>query len=489
MPIEPSSLPILAAGVGPLPPERPDRLYAPGVRLWGIARELARAGHRVRLIAAGFGRAERTTLSIHDVAPDRNYPRLSDPRKIELATEAIPAALAKEAADSSAAATVSTTDVMNHAVAVSGLTIPAWMDYFGDPMAEAQLLAVRGGSDEGLARQWSLVAPALARADRLSGCSRDQAAAILGQLGVAGRLNRFTTFEPLVEVIQPWFEPIPIDIDCDSPLRGGLVPRDSFLVVQTGGFNTWLDVETLFAALERAMAADPRIHFAATGGAIAGHYSGGFGWFAAQVAASPNRERYHLLGWLPVGQVPRVIHEADLGLNIDLACPEGRFGTRNRILDWLGASIPTISTPGCELAETLGAAKLIDLIPHGDPEAAAKAILDHAADPKPGREQAAQAAAHLRRAYDPAVCLRPLIDWAAAPKVASDLHSYRSGKAAPSVLLGQAGDAASSHRKAIQTARRLAQLERNWAALSGSRWVKLALWLRGRKGLDDPPQS
>ncbi len=493
MPIERSNLPILVAGVGPLPPEKPDRLYAPGLRLWGMARELARAGHPVRLVAAAFGQADRMTLTVYDVAPERDHPRLSDPRPIQADTDAVGAAIAGQAAEFHPAATVSTTDVMNHAVAAAGLTTPAWMDYFGDPLAEAQLLAVRGGSDEGLARQWSLVAPALARGDRFSGCSRDQAAAITAQLGVAGRLNQFTAFEPLVEVLQPWFEPIPIDIDSPSPLREKL-PPDAFVIVQTGGFNTWLDVETLFAALERAMAADPRIHFAATGGAIAGHYAGGFEWFAGQVEKSAHQDRYRLLGWIPVGQVPRVIHEADLAMNIDLACAEGRFGTRNRILDWLGAAIPTISTPGCELAETLGLAKLVHLIPHQDPEAAAKAILAHAADPKPGRECAAEAAAYLRKAYDPAICLKPLIEWAAEPKSASDLQMYAHGReyahvGAPSVLLAEARDAAKTRREAIEKARRLAQLERNWAAIMGSRWVKLAFKLRGRKGLDDPGES
>ncbi|MEN6626085.1 MAG: hypothetical protein ABFD69_07660 [Candidatus Sumerlaeia bacterium] len=487
--LDPSRPAILAAGVGPLPPERPERLHAPGVRLWGMARELARAGHRVRIAAAGFGQAAARTLTIFDLAPDRDNPVLSEPTRIELAAEVLPRTLNAQAAEIHAAATVSTTDVMNHALAASGLALPMWMDFFGDPMAEAQLLAVRGGSDEGLARQWSLVAPALARADRLSGCSRDQAAAIAGQLGAVGRLNRFTAFTPLVEVIRPWLEPIPMDIDAEPPVRGKLAPADAFIVVQTGGFNTWLDVESMFAALERAMAENPRIHFAATGGAIPGHYVGGFEWFSKQIESSPHRDRYHLLGWIPVGQVPRVILEADLGINLDLPCAEGRLGTRNRILDWLGAGVPTISTPGCELAEELGAAQLLDLVPHGDPAAAASAILSHAADPKPGKSQATDAADHLRRAYHPSICLRPLIDWAASPKPALDLQGYRAGNAAPSSLLGQAGDAEATYRAGMETARRLAQIEQKLASLEGSRWVRLALKLRGRKDPDQPPQS
>ena len=45
----------------------------------------------------------------------------------------------------------------DHALAAARLKIPIWMDYFGDPMAERQMLALRQGSDEGLAAQWELL--------------------------------------------------------------------------------------------------------------------------------------------------------------------------------------------------------------------------------------------------------------------------------------------------------------------------------------------
>jgi hypothetical protein len=213
------------------------------------------------------------------------------------------------------------------------------MDYFGDPMAERQMLALRHGSDEGLADQWNLVAPALARADRLSGCSADQCAAILGQLGAVGRLGRFTVSDRLIHRLPPWIEPIPIDIDCEPLVRGTQMPQDAYLIIQTGGFNTWLDVHTLFAALELAMAANPRLHFAATGGAIPGHHVGGFQWFAAQVAKSQFKDRYHPLGWVPLGQVPRVISEGDLGSTWISSVPRGSWGpaTGSWIGSWAGS--------------------------------------------------------------------------------------------------------------------------------------------------------
>lgn len=485
MPEDPTRL--LVAGVGPLPPERPERLHAPGLRIWGIARELARAGHPVRLICSRFGE-QSSTAYLYDIDPAPE-PALSEAR--DLTVEDLndwSRLLAEQARAFGATAAVGSTDVMNYALGEADLKIPIWMDYFGDPMAERQLLALRHGSDVGLDGQWGLVASALTRADRVSGCSTDQCAALLGQLGAVGRLGRHTAYESLVRLIPPWIEPIPIDIDCDPLVRGPLVPEDAFLIVQTGGFNTWLDVEILFAALERAMAADARIHFAATGGAIPGHHAGGFEWFQENIRNSPLADRFHLLGWVPLGRVPRVIREADLGLNVDFQCPEGRLGTRNRLMDWLLYGVPVVSTPGCELADELEEEGFLSTVPYGDPRAIAQAIERIAANPKTARAAAAEGAQYLRRRHAPDRCLASLIKWASSPKSASDLQVWNRGVEPPPDLVTQTREVVRWAQEASRRANRLAWLERRLARLEGSRWVRLALALRGRSDLEvEPP--
>jgi hypothetical protein len=49
---------VIVAGVGPVPPHEPEKLHAPGLRLWGFADHLERRGHRVVLCEAMFGGAE-----------------------------------------------------------------------------------------------------------------------------------------------------------------------------------------------------------------------------------------------------------------------------------------------------------------------------------------------------------------------------------------------------------------------------------------------
>ena len=49
---------ILMPGVGPLPIENTQRLYAPGLRTWSFALHLARKGHTVYCATADFGGQE-----------------------------------------------------------------------------------------------------------------------------------------------------------------------------------------------------------------------------------------------------------------------------------------------------------------------------------------------------------------------------------------------------------------------------------------------
>lgn len=494
---------LMIAGVGPIPPESPRRLHAPGMKIWGIARTLAEAGHPVRLITAEFGEIDETTpsrltaRSLGASAPGD----FRDRAETQLPAGKFHEFIAAEAAGFEAEAAIGSTDVMNLALARADLKIPCWMAYFGDPMAERQLMGRMFGNDGELGSAWAQMAPALARGDRFSGCSTEQCGALLGQLATLGRLNRHTAFDPLSVRLAPWIEPIPHDPNAPSVARGDCCPFDSFLIIQTGGFNTWLDIDTLYAGIERAMAEDASIHFACTGGEIPGHYNEGYKHFRRLVETGPHSGRFHMLGWLPLERVPNLIAEANLALNIDLPCPEGRLGARNRLIDWIWGGAEAISTPGSELAIELAGDGLAMLTPHGDPVALSRAILEisraHAmalsniASFTSWRWTAARDRREkLEAGYNARVRLAPLIEWAAAPKPAPDLQAWEAGETPPA-LWREALDRAERGAEQEQADRlqrdRLEVLERRLAEFEGSRWVKLALALRGRGGHKAPP--
>lgn len=472
---------MLVAGVGPVPPEAGDRLFAPGIRVWGIARELALAGHAVRLATVQFSGAPIDRMRVSDLNVANGSVELSNAEEVKAPGGDLAKALEAQISAFRLAALVGCTDLINRELARVQTELPLWCDYFGDPMAERQMLAQLHQSDAALADQWRTLAPALVRGDRFSGCSRYQAGAIHGELAAVGRLNSHTACETLVSVIPPWIEPIAPSDEAGPFLRGPVVPDDAVIAIHTGGFNTWVDVETLFAALELAMARHPQLHYATTGGIIPGHNEHSFGKFQELARGSAHARRYHFLGWLPLGRVPRVIAEADFGLNVDRVCAEGWLGTRNRPMDWLLAGKPVVSTIGCELVEELADKGYVIGARQGDPADIADAIDRFMSDRHHAVAAAASGRDYLLEHHAPARCLRPLLDWARDPNPASDLRLWRAGQATPPELWRRACagaiEAAEIEREREESARLRARMN----AMEGSRLVRAALWLRDRR--------
>lgn len=488
----PSSLPkILVAGVGPVPPEATERLFAPGLRVWGIANSLASVGHPVRLATVQFSGAPLEKLSVRDLHTfdsAKNHTDLPAPREVALGKEGLSRALSREAEDFGARAAIGCSDLINRELGLIESDLPIWCDFFGDPMAERQMLARLHKSDAGLADQWKTLVPALTRGDRFSGCSRYQLGAICGELAAVGRMNSLTADEQLVYLLRPWISPVQSDTKSGPLVRGVLLPTDDLLAIHTGGFNTWVDVETLFAALEIAMSRNPQLHYATTGGAIPGHNEDSFRRFEELVNGSPNASRYHFLGWLPLGKVNAAIAEGDFAINVDRSCPEGWLGTRNRVMDWLLQFRPVISTVGCELVQDLADRGFIAGVPQGAPEEIAKAIDEVIEGCSPAVTGVVAGSEYLKREYSPDVCLRPLLDWARDPQPASDLQSWRRGEARPPELWTQARAQANRIADAQDSANELALLKLRMSALEGSRLVRAALWLREKlQGGGSPP--
>ena len=119
--------------------------------------------------------------------------------------------------------------------------------------------------------------------------------ALIGELGLAGRLNAATDGHELVSVI-------PCGVEEDDYVhktrvfRGIDVDEDAFVVLWSGGFNTWTDIETMFEALIYAMECDPSIHFVATGGQIDGHDEKTYPRFVKMIENSGFKDRFVLKG-------------------------------------------------------------------------------------------------------------------------------------------------------------------------------------------------
>lgn len=336
-------------GTAPLPFEQAKMNYAPGSRTWQFARGLAARGFKSMVLcermAGGYDEpgvrieVEETDgamivrLSAEDFHTGDVVPRLLEAFD--------PTCLVGASARPS-----------GRAVSVAKGR-PVWVDLFGDPMAEAQARAARCPEGDQLTAYRDLVATLVENGDTFSVVSGRQRDAALGQLGLLGRLNRQTAGLQLVHVIPCSADPgdVPLDIEDSKIEYSALVPDDAFVVLWSGGFNTWCDVKTMAAGVEGAMKAESELHLVVTGGAITGHDDLSWREWLCSVAASEHADRLHLLGSLPTQELSRWFERADLGLITEKVLHEREFGSSGRVAAWLAAGLPFVATAQSELVQ------------------------------------------------------------------------------------------------------------------------------------------
>jgi len=420
----------LVFGLSPLPQDTDSPCLGPGRRAWQLVKPLLLAGHDIRLITCRPGRAVTTAAAPTEVDAglgnrclriETNQARFEDP--------VWGAAQVKDfAPDAIIGATIYPSAV---ACRIAG-ELPVWGDAFGHAMAEAQTKAALEHSDYPLDVFWEYERTVVDRADRISTVSQRQAWAVIGELGVRGRLTGRNAGYRFTDVIPCGFDPA-------APLARALGPyqpeRDGeFHLLWSGGFNTWTDVDTLFRGIELAMNDAPTLRFIATGGAIAGHDEQTYGRFQALVEQSPHRDRYRLAGWVEPHERDTLLARAQLAINIDRPSWEAELGSRNRIVDWLANGLPFLTTPLCELAAETVRRGFAFAFPPGDPEALAGCLRAAIAQPLRLDQMSAAASA----AADDWGFIRttaPLLEWCAAParapdganRAVLDLPSARSG--------------------------------------------------------------
>ena len=409
---------ILAAGLCPLPFENTLQNHGPGIRTWQFAWSLARAGHEVRVLAM------MTPGAYGD-----QKPAPSEDRKgivIERLTDVAfldPATIRKAIREFRPQAIVGASLYGSAALARAGVHLPFWADQFGSAMAEAQAKAAIEGRNWPVAHAWGLVAPVLRSSDRLSVVSEHQRRAAIGELGAVGRLTAETCGYEFVSVIPCAFVP-PEETPprtngrAGRVARGRLVPDDAFVVLWSGGFNVWSDVATVVQGAEAAMRRNERIHLLSTGGAIPGVDAGTYARFEALVARSRHRERFHLEGWVRAERIASYVAEADVGVVAERPTYDGMLGSKNRIVQWMGAGLPAVCSRVGELGDLLAERQLGLTFPAGHAEALAERLLWAAENADDLRGMAARAGEHARAELGFEATTRPLAAWAADPRPA-----------------------------------------------------------------------
>lgn len=405
---------VLVCGLCPLPFENTIQSYGPGIRTWQMAYSLAQAGHEVHLLAMRIpGTYQEGDADGNEVRDGVQIERLSDSEFF--ARERLRAKLDELRPDVVVGATMYGSNVL----ALEEPEVPFWADQFGHVMAEAQAKASQEQANWPLAHFWRLLEPILRRCDRMSVVSERQRWSAVGEMGLVGRLTHQTCGYDFMSVMPCALVP-PRDAAIEPMLRGKEVPQDAFIVLWSGGYNVWSDVDTMFKALERAMEANERIHFVSTGGEIGGHDETTYRRFEEHIAASTFRDRFHLQGWVRAEAVPSYQAEADLGVLSEIPMYEGQLGSKNRIIQWMGGGLPVVYNQVGDLGNLLKDRELGLIFPVGDDAAMADKILWAADNPEALGAMTERAEAYTLEELSFEASTRDLVEWAAAPSRAPD---------------------------------------------------------------------
>jgi hypothetical protein len=191
------------------------------------------------------------------------------------------------------------------------------------------------------------------------------------------------------------------------------------VVLFSGSFNTWCDVETMLLGVEAAMAADDDIHFVVTGGAVPGHDERTYEEFRVRLRASRHASRVHPLGWIPRARLAALYARANVGLNIERVLYERVLGAENRVIEWMRHGIPAVTTAASESGRDLVQRGLAFAAHQGDPQALARILVELSRDRDRVRTVGARCAEYAERVCTYAVTTRPLVEWCANPRRAA----------------------------------------------------------------------
>lgn len=304
-----------------------------------------------------------------------------------------------------------------------------------DPFHLEQLELFR---EKDAAERWASVSSAtaqlnaqLTRGDFFLCASAKQRHFWLGQLAAVGRLNPRTydedeTLTSLIDVA-PFGLPTEAPTHTEAVLKGevpGIGPGDE-VILWGGGIYNWFDPLTLIRAVDLLRRRRPAVRLFFLGLAHPNPQ------MPSMRMATEARRLAHELGlvgshvffnegWVPYGRRQSYLLEADLGVSTHLDHLETAFSFRTRILDYIWASLPVVTTEGDALADLVSREGLGLAVPPGDTAALEEALFLLLSDGAL-RSSCRDHSLALRPALAWTEALRPLLDFCRRPRRAPDL--------------------------------------------------------------------
>jgi glycosyltransferase involved in cell wall biosynthesis len=228
------------------------------------------------------------------------------------------------------------------------------------------------------------------------------------------------TLRSLIDVVPFGLPDEPPPVPSGEPvLKGawpGIAPDDRVLL-WAGGIWGWLDPSVPIRAVKLLESeSGPRTHLVFLGTGRPGlerTSQSAYPDQAREVARSEgvaDRLVHFKEGWVPYAERGRWLAEADLGVSAHLDSLEARFSFRTRILDYLWAGLPVVTSAGDTLGDLVERERVGRAVPPGDAEAFAAAcaeLLDDGGARSEARERIGAIVPSLRWSE----VTRPLMDW------------------------------------------------------------------------------
>ena len=129
-------------------------------------------------------------------------------------------------------------------------------------------------------------------------------------------------------------------------------------------------------------------------------------------------------GWVPYDERGAMFAECDLGISLHQDSVETRFSFRTRVLDYLWAGLPVLTTDGDSMAELVKRDRLGLVVPVGDVEAVKAALVKLSTDDT-SRAQMSRRSLRASQQFQWPLVAAPLMDYCDHPFEAPDRTRQR----------------------------------------------------------------
>jgi glycosyltransferase involved in cell wall biosynthesis len=390
------------------------RISGSAIRVLGLARALADAGHLPTLAAPRVAKD----------LPDQPFPiRSFDNARPRQALEPLLEA---------AAVAVLPLHALARLPFLRNASIPLVFDIYDPVLFELMEIdpdAAAGNTTETTRSHVQLLKQVLRRGDFFICASERQRDFWLGALLANGRIPTSATPDPkrrhLIDVVQFGIDQTsPPPVTADRPNLTIAIPAlagAERIVVWPGGIWDWTDPQIAMKAMRILARRSPGIHLVLFAGPhpTEGHIETSAAKKARALANEnelSDRSVHFIDDYIPYGERGRYLAECDAAVSTHRANLESRFAYRTRLLDCVWASLPIVCTEGDVMAEMVARLGFGIVVPAGDAEALAAAIARISTD----EEFAANCRARIaecRHLFDWNDAVKPLVRFCDQPRV------------------------------------------------------------------------